>query len=71
MSRKTRGTKIKVEEVFEDSSEEKGSDSEPEEIKGEIFKPTQTQSQCVMIAPGFLPFPFIGGKLISFSPLNF
>jgi len=54
MSRKTRGTKIKVEEVFEDSSEEKGSDSEPEEIKGEIFKPTQTQSQCVMIAPDSL-----------------
>ena len=52
MSRKTRNSQIKVEETGEDSPEEVDLDSEPEEIKGEIFKPTQSQSQCVMIAPG-------------------
>lgn len=52
MSRKTRGTQIKVEEAVEVSSDEIELDLEPEEIKGEIFIPTQTQSQCVMIVPG-------------------
>jgi len=54
MSRKTRNSQIKVEETGEDSPEEVDLDSEPEEIKGEIFKPTQSQSQCVMIAPDIL-----------------
>ena len=63
MSRKTRGTQIKVEEAVEVSSDEIELDLEPEEIKGEIFIPTQTQSQCVMIVPGITFIEHKWGKL--------
>jgi len=58
MSRKTRNTKVEAaeespEDIVLDSEEEE--EDIKEEIKGEIFVPTRTQTQCVVIAPGYHP----------------
>merc|ERR1712071_63994 len=57
MSRKTRNTKVEAaeespEDIVLDSEEEE--EDIKEEIKGEIFVPTRTQTQCVVIAPDSL-----------------